>query len=69
MKRKRKEKEYSVNKRKRKEKKRNIYNNLVVLPSHDTTSLLSFLVLRIFTTYNMGQPYYPFLAHLLLSSL
>ena len=39
------------------------------MPSHDTTPLLSFLVLRILTTHNIDQPCCPFLSHFLLSSL
>ena len=49
--------------KKRKEKKRNIDNDLAILPSHDTTPLLSFLIPRIFTTHNMGQPCCLFLFH------
>ena len=48
---------------KEKEKKRNINNDLAILPSHDTTPLLSFLIPRIFTTHNMGQPCCLFLFH------
>jgi len=54
---------------KKKKKKRNINNNLAILPSHDIIPLLSFLVLRIFTTHNMGHSCYLFLSHLLLSIL
>jgi len=36
------------NKRKEKKKKRNINNDLAVLPSHDTTPLSRFLILRIY---------------------
>ena len=39
---------YSESKIKEKEKKRNINNNLAILPSYDTTSLLSFLIPRNF---------------------
>ena len=47
------------------EKKRNINNNLAVLPSHDTTPLLSFLVPRNFsTTHSIGLPCCPFHFHL-----
>jgi len=61
---KRKEKE----KEKKKKKKRN--NNLAVLPSHDTTSLSSFLIPRIFPiTRSMGQPDCPSHRRLLLSTL
>ena len=38
----------SLRKEKKKKKKRNINSDLVVLPSHDTIPLLSFLVLRNF---------------------
>ena len=54
---------------KEKEKKRNIDNDLAILLSHNTIPLLSFLVLRIFTTCNKGQPYYSFCLHFLLSIL
>jgi len=37
-----------VSPRKEKKKKKNINNDLAVLPSYDTTPLLSFLVLRNF---------------------
>jgi len=50
---------------KEKKKKRNINNDLADLPSHDTTPLLGFLVLRNFsTTRNMGLPCCPFRLHL-----
>ena len=50
--------------------KRNININLAILPSHDTTPLLSFLVLRKFPiTHNMGQLCCPSLFCLLLSTL
>jgi len=62
-KRKEKEKQYSKLKEKKKKRKRN--NDLAVLPSHDTTPLLSFLVPRNFlTTHNMGRPYHPSRLHL-----
>ena len=49
----------------RKEKKRNINNDLAILPSHDTTLLLSFLVPRNFsTTHSVGLPCCPFHLHL-----
>ena len=48
-----------------KEKKRNINNNLVDLPSHNTTPLLSFLIPRNFPTIrSMGQPCHPSRLHL-----
>ena len=51
----------SIRKIKEKKKKRNINNDLVDLPSHDTTSLLSFLVPRNFPIVrNMGRPCCPF---------
>ena len=57
-------------KEKEKEKKRNINNNLAILPSYDTTSLLSFLVPRNFsTTHSIGLPCCPFHFHLPLSIL
>jgi len=48
--------------------KKKINIDLAVLPSHDTISLLSFLIPRNSpTTYNMGQPCCPFCHfHLLL---
>ena len=60
----------SINKKiKEKKKKRILNNDLAVLPSHDTTPLLSFLVPRTFsTTCNMGQPCCPFHCRLLLST-
>ena len=55
------------NKRKGKEI---LNNDLAILPSHNTTPLLSFLVPRNFpTTCSMGQPCYPSCCHLLLSIL
>ena len=60
----------SIKKIKEKKRKRNINNNLVNLPSHDTTPLLSFLVPRNFPTIrNMGQPCRPSCLHLPLSIL
>ena len=57
-------------KEKEKEKKRNINNDLAVLPSHVTTSLLGFLVLRNFSiTRSMGLPCCPFHLYLLPSTL
>ena len=51
--------------RKEKKKKRNINNNLAVLPSYDTTPLLSFLIPRNFSiTCSMGLPCCPFCLHL-----
>ena len=51
--------------RKEKKRKRNINNNLAILPSHDTTPLLSFLVPRNFSiTRNMGPPCCPFRLYL-----
>ena len=50
---------------KEKKKKRILNNDLAILPSHDTTPLLSFLVPRNFPiTCNMGLPCYPFHLHL-----
>ena len=50
---------------KEKKKKRILNNNLAILPSHDTTPLLSFLVLRNFsTTHSVGLPCCPFHLHL-----
>ena len=57
-------------KEKEKEKKRNINNNLAILPSYDTTPLLSFLIPRNFsTTHSIGLPCCPFHFHLPLSIL
>jgi len=57
-------------KKKKKKRKRILNNDLAVLPSHDTTPLLSFLVPRNFsTTYNMSPPYCPFRLYLPLSIL
>ena len=50
---------------KEKKKKRILNNDLAILPSHDTTSLLSFLVPRNFsTTHNMSLPCCPFCLYL-----
>ena len=60
----------SIRKIKEKKNKRNINNDLAVLPSHDTTPLLGFLVPRNFsTTRNKGRPCHPSRFHLLLSTL
>ena len=60
----------SIRKIKENKKKRNINNDLVDLPSHDTTPLLSFLVPRNFPTVcNMGRPCRPFRLHFPLSIL
>ena len=60
----------SNKKRKEKKRKRNINNDLAILPSHNTTPLLSFLILRNFsTTRSIGLPYCPFRLHLPLSIL
>ena len=57
-------------KEKKRKRKRNINNDLAVLPSHDTTPLLSFLVPRNFsTTYNIGLPCCLFHLYLPLSIL
>ena len=57
-------------KEKKRKRKRNINNDLAVLPSHDTTPLLSFLVPRNFsTTCNMGPPCCLFHLYLPLSIL
>ena len=56
--------------RKEKKRKRNINNDLAILPSHDTTPLLSFLILRNFsTTRSVGLPCCLFCLHLPLSIL
>jgi len=61
----------TIFKTKRKRKRKEILNNdLAILPSHDTTPLLSFLVPRNFLTIrNMGQPCCPSRHCLLLSIL
>ena len=60
----------SIFKRKEKKRKRKGNNDLANLPSHDTTPLLSFLVLRNFPTiHSMGRPCHLSRLHLLLSIL
>jgi len=61
-------KKKTIFKTKKKRKRKEILNNdLAILASHDTTPLLSFLVLRNFlTTHNMGQPCCPSHCRLLL---
>jgi len=61
---------FLCSKEKEKKKKRNINNDLAILPSHDTTLFLSFLILRNFsTTHKVGQPCCLFYYYLLLSIL
>jgi len=50
-------------------KKKNINNDLVILPSYDTTAFLSFLIPRIFITHSMGQLCCSFYLHYLSSIL